>query len=284
MAGSTRRKRLPTPRWWDELLNWAERRRERVAGSPTERLDLAEGRLARSLDKRGPGAWRTLNAMEAVAKYRESLGRHADALPLRRQVVDSRRRELGPEHELTLAAEARLAVTLIELKRADEAKPLLVHVHAGLTRAKGSEDPTVLAVTERLADAELALGESEAARRLLGEVMERYDQRGDEVLGSGVAITLARSLIGDGRYAEASELLRGAVEARGRLLGPDDPDTLGALRNLASALVWSKEYAEASIVARNVLAATVRTHGTEDAKTLDAERLVRDIDNRLGEW
>jgi tetratricopeptide (TPR) repeat protein len=284
MAGPTRRTWPTAPRWWDELGNWVERRQEQRADSPTQRLELAESRLARNLDKRGPRSWRTINAMEAVAKYREALGRHADALTLRQQVVEGRRGELGSEHELTLAAEARLAVTLIELKRADEAKPLLVHVHAGLTRTKGPEDPTVLAVTERLADAELALGESEDARRLLEQVRERYDQRGDEVFGSAVAITLAKSLIGDGRYAEASELLRGAVEVRGRLLGPDDPETLVALRNLASALVWSKEYAEASIVARNVLAATVRTHGSEDAKTMDAERLVRDIDNRLGEW
>ncbi len=284
MAGSTRRPWLTAPRWWDEALYWVERRRERGADSPTERLELAESRLARSLDKRGPGSWRTLNAMEAVAKYREALGRFADALALRRQVAEVRSQELGPEHELTLAAEARLAVTLIELKRADEAKPLLVHVLDGLTRMKGHEDPTVLVVTERLADAELALGESGGAGRHLRAVMERYDERGDEVLGSGVAITLARSLIGDGQYPEASELLRRAVEVRGRRLGPDDPETLAALRNLASALVWSKEYAEAIIVARNVLAATVRTHGRKDAKTLDAERLVRDIDNRLGEW
>jgi len=222
--------------------------------------------------------------MEAVAKYREALGRHAEALPLRRKVLKGRRQELGPEHQLSLAAEARLAVTLIELDRPDRAKPLLVHVRSGLSAAKGTDDPTVLAVTERLADAELALGEAADGRRLLAEVMAGHDQGGNEVLGSGVAIKLAKSLIGDGLYPEASDLLRGAVEVRGRLLGPDDPETLASLRNLASALVWSKEYAEASIVARNFLAATVRTQGTEDAKTLDAERLVQDIDNRLGEW
>lgn len=261
-----------------------ELRRERRAKSPEARLELAEHRLASSLDKRGTGSWRTISAMEAVAKSRESLGRYADALPFRRKVVKGRRDELGAEHELTLAAEARLAVTLIELKRADRAKPLLIHVRDGMSAAKGPDDVMVLAVTERLADAELALGEPEEARRLLVQVKSGYEDRGDEVPASGVAITLARSLIGDGRYAEASELLRSAVEVRGRLLGPDHPETLIALRNLASALVWSKEYAEASIVARNFLAATVRVNGPGEASTLDAERLVRDIDNRLGEW
>jgi len=261
-----------------------ERRKERRAETPIERLELAERRLAATLDRRGPDSWRTLNAMEAVAKYREALDRHVEALPLRKQVVKRRRKELGAQHQLTLAAEARLAVTLIELRRADEAKPLLVHVRDGLGAALGSDDPTVLAVTERLADAELALGESEDARGLLGQVMSRYETLGDEVLGSGIAIKLAKSLIGDGHYDEASELLRHAVEVRGRLLGPEDPESLTALRNLASALVWSKEYAEASIVARNFLAATVRTNGPGDAKTVDAERLVRDIDDRLGEW
>jgi tetratricopeptide (TPR) repeat protein len=266
------------------LLNWRERRRERRADSPARQLELAEDRLATCLERRGPESFRTVNAMEAVAKYREALGRYDESLPLRRQVVEGRRKELGPEHALSLAAEARLAVTLIELDRPDKAKALLVHVRSGLTAAQGPDDPTVLAVTERLADAELAMGEAADARILLDEVMARYDERGDEVLGSGVAIKLAKSLIGEGQYPEASDLLRRAVEVRARLLGPDDPETLASLRNLASALVWSKEYAEASIVARNFLAATVRTQGSADAKTLDAERLVQDIDNRLGEW
>ncbi len=284
MAGPSGRTRLTPPRWWDEVLNWRERRRERLADSPTERLELAEVRLATCLEKRGPDSWRTINAMEAVAKYREALGHYADALALRRQVVKRRRKELGRDHQLTLAAEARLAVTLIELERPDEAKPLLIHVRKGLSADKGADDPTVLAVTERLADAELAMGQAADARLLLRQVKAHYDERGDEVLGSGVAIKLAKSLIGDGQYGEASELLRSAVEVRARLLGPDDPDTLASLRNLASGLVWSKEYAEASIVARNFLAATVRIEGREDAKTWDAERLVQDIDNRLGEW
>ncbi len=272
------------PRWWDELVNWMERRKERRAQTSTERLELAEHRLDVTLEKRGPDSWRTLNAMEAVAKYREALDCHAEALPLRRQVVNRRRKELGAEHELTLAAEARLAVALIELRRPNEAKALLFHVRDGLESALGPDDPTVLAVTERLADAELALGESTDARALLEQIMARYEASADEVPGSGIAIKLAKSLILDGHYDEASDLLRGAVETRSRLLGADDPETLTALRNLASALVWSKEFAEASIVARNFLAATVRTNGPEDAKTVDAERLVRDIDDRLGEW
>ena len=260
-----------------------ELRPERRTASPEVRLALAERRLATSLDRRGPTSWRTLQAMEAVAKGREALGRYADALPLRKTVVTRRRDELGAEHELTLAAEARLAVTLIELKQAGRAKPLLDHVRHGLTVAKGPDDPMVLAVTERLADVQLTLGAFHEARRLLVPVRARYEQRGDDLRASAIAVRLAKTLIGDGRYGEASELLRTVVEVRGRLLGPDDPETLTSLRNLASALVWSKEYAEASIVARNLLAATVRVEGPGNAKTMEAERLVREIDERLGE-
>jgi tetratricopeptide (TPR) repeat protein len=266
------------------VVNWSERRAERRATTPAERLALAEKRLAKTLERRGPESWRTVNAMEAVAKYREADDRYGDALALRKQVVTGRRSELGPEHQLTLAAEARLAVTYIELKRPDRAKPLLVHVRRGLTAAQGADDATVLAVTERLADVELALGEYEAAGTLLRDLMARYAERGDEVAGSAVGITLAKSLIRQGRYPEASELLRTVVEARGRVLGTDDPETLASLRNLASSLVWSQEFAEASIVARNLLAATVRTQGPDHADTLDAERLVEDIDRRLDAW
>jgi hypothetical protein len=139
-------------------------------------------------------------------------------------------------------------------------------------------------VTERLADVELSLQHYEEADVLLREIMSRYGERGDEVDGSAVGIKLGSSLIRQGRYAEASDVLRSVVEVRGRLLGTDDPDTLVSLRNLASALVWSREFAEASIVARNLLAATIRTQGPDHADTLDVERLVEDIDRRLDAW
>ncbi len=266
------------------MVNWTERRAERRAQSPAERLGLAEKRLAKTLERRGPDSWRTINAMEAVAKYREAEDRYREALPLRKQVVTGRRQQLGPEHQLTLAAEARLAVTYIELKRADRAKPLLVHVHEGLAAAQGVDDATVLAVTERLADVDLSLQQYEAADALLREVMSRYGERGDEVAGSAVGIKLGTSLIRQGRYSEAADLLRSVVEVRARVLGTDHPDTLVSLRNLASALVWSREFAEASIVARNLLAATIRTQGPDHADTLDVERLVEDIDRRLDAW
>ncbi len=284
MAGRPGRRWFSPPRWWDEVVNWAERRAEHRARSQDERLDLAEKRLAKTLERRGPDSWRTINAMEAVAKYREVDNRYGEALPLRKQVVGGRRRLLGPEHQLTLAAEARLAVTYIELKRADRAKPLLLHVHRGMTAAQGADDVTVLAVTERLAYVELSLGQYEDAGALLREVMARHGERGDEVAGSVVGIRLAKSLIRQGQYAEASELLRSVVEVRGRVLGTDDPETLASLRNLASSLVWSREFAEASIVARNLLAATIRTRGPDHPDSVDAERLVEDIDRRLDAW
>jgi tetratricopeptide (TPR) repeat protein len=222
--------------------------------------------------------------MEAVAKYREAEDRHREALPLRKQVVSGRRGQLGPEHPLTLAAEARLAVTYIGLKRPVRAKPLLLHVHRGLAVTQGADDATALAVAERLADVDLSLGQFEEADPLLREVMAHHGERGDEVAGSAIGIKLGSSLIRQGRYVEASDLLRTVVEVRGRILGTDHPDTLASLRNLVSALVWSGDYAEASIVARNLLAATIRTQGPDHADTLDAERLVEDIDRRLNTW
>jgi hypothetical protein len=279
--GASGWRRLSPLRWSGEFGNWRERRAERLAGSPEERLDLAEARLATSLEHRGTDSWRSINAMEAVAKFREGVGRFSDALPLREQVVALRRTSLGKDHQLTLAAEARLGVTLIELDRPGEAKPLLTHVLSGLTAARGPDDLTVLAVTERLADVELALGASEDARALLEQEMANYEGRGDELLAAGVATKIAKVLITSGEYSEAADVLRSVVTVRSRALGPDDPATLASLRNFASSLVWAKEFAEASIVARNVLAAELRINGPEHSDTLDAERLVEDITRRL---
>jgi tetratricopeptide (TPR) repeat protein len=281
MAGLKGR-RWPSPsQWMGEVSSSRGRRAERRADTPEEALELAERRLATSLQKQGPDSWAAINAMEAVAKFREQLGRYTDALALRQDVLARRSAQLGADHRLTLAAEARLAVTFLELKRPGEAKPLLAHVVEGLTAAQGPNDPTVLAATERLADAELALGEFPAAGRTLEEVVAHYEQTGDELSAATAATTLAKALIRDGRHAEACDQLRKVVDIRSRHLGTDDPETLAALRNLASSLVWNGDYAEASIVARNVHTALVRTHGPEHADSLDAERLVAEIDRRL---
>lgn len=270
-------------RWTDEVADWFGRRAEHRAATPEERLELAEKRLATSRAKQGDDSWRTINAMEAVAKGREVLGQYAGALPLRREVVRLRKKQLGSEHPLTLAAEARLAVNLIEIHRPGEAKPLLVHVRDGLTAAQGPDDPTVLAVTERLADVELSLGESEPARRLLEEEMALLVERGEDVAASAVAVKLASALIRDGEYPAAADLLRGVVDVRSRVLGPDDPDTLTARRNLVSSLVWTKDFAEASIVARNLADSLERTRGPDHTDTEDARRLVENIDRELRE-
>jgi tetratricopeptide (TPR) repeat protein len=281
MAGSTGRRWLRSPRWAGDIVYWVERRAERRARDPQERLDLAQKRLAKSVERHGPDSWKSINAMEAVAKYREELGRYEDSLPLREQVHERRRKQLGSNDQLTLAAEARLAVTLIELKRPERAQPLLAHVHRRLAVGRSADDLTALAVTERLADAESALGNSEAAGGLLEEVLAAYQQGGHELLAAGIATKLAKNLIHAGRYADATELLRQVVEVRSRLLGPEEPETRAALRNLASSLVWTREFAEASIVAGNLLATTTRIQGAEHADTLDAERLVDNINRRL---
>ncbi len=281
MAGSTGRRRFRSPQWAEDIVYWWERRAERRAQDPQERLELAERRLAKSVDRHGPDSWKSINAMEAVAKYREGFDRYEDALPLREQVHERRRKQLGSNHQLTLAAEARLAVTLIELQRPERAQPLLAHVHQRLSAGGGADDLTALAVTERLADTESALGNAETARGLLEEVLAAYQDGGYELLAAGVATKLAKNLIHAGRYPEATELLRQVVEVRSRALGPEDPETRAALRNLASSLVWTKELAEASIVAGNLLATTVRTQGAEHADTLEAERLVDNINRRL---
>jgi tetratricopeptide (TPR) repeat protein len=274
-------RRLSPPQWAGELVNWKDRRAERRAGSPEEGLELAERRLAKSLKKEGPNSGMSINAMEAVAKFREAVGRYEDALPLRQQVLDLRRKLLGREHQLTLAAEARLAVTFIELERPSSAKPLLVHVLSGLSSSQQSDAQTVLAVTKRLADVEFSLGQSEDARQLLEQEMAHYEEQGDELLACGVATKLAEGLIRTGQYKEAPGLLRRVVETRSRLLGPEDPLALTSLRHLALALVWTNDLPEASIVARNLLATSRQVNGYDHPDTVAAERLVKGIDEQL---
>ncbi|HKQ98169.1 MAG TPA: serine/threonine-protein kinase, partial [Candidatus Polarisedimenticolia bacterium] len=124
-----------------------------------------------------------------------NLGLYAQAEPLLRDGLETRRNLLGQDHPDTLEAASTIARLNERLGHLKEAEATHQEVLDARTRVLGPDHPDTLKSVNSLAN------------------------------------TYAR----EGRYPEAEALYRRGLEARRRLLGPDHPDTLKSTINLANA-------------------------------------------------
>ncbi len=120
--------------------------------------------------------------------------KHAEAEQLQRELLDVRRRVLGPEHPATLTTMGNLASSLDGQGKHAEAVQMKRELLDVRRRVLGPEHPGTLTT-----------------------------------MGN-----LARSLGGQGKHAEAEQMEREVLDVRRRVLGPEHPDTLATLRDLTS--------------------------------------------------
>lgn len=71
-----------------------------------------------------------------------------------------------------------------------------------------------------------------------------------------------------GRFAEAEEAYRSAMDASRRVLGPDDPDAYRAVSNMSVLLVSQGRFEKAEVLAREALEGYRRLLGDDDKDTL----------------
>lgn len=154
----------------------------------------------------------------------------AQAEALASQVVDVRRRVLGPENRVTLRSMQVLAeVYWFEGKyKQDEA---------------------------------LARETLEIQRRVLGP--------GDPATLSTEDV-LAGAYHAEGKYRECEALYRETIESERRFLGPDNPTTVMTLWNLAYIYDEQHKYAEAEPVVNEIVDARRRVYGDDNPGTLRA--------------
>jgi tetratricopeptide (TPR) repeat protein len=105
---------------------------------------------------------------------------------------------------------------------------------------------------------------------------------------------IADLLVAQGKYSDAEKLFRSVIEARTRVLGPEDPDTLDSRHRLIYALSRQSKYADAEAEARGVLKLREKVLGpdnpdtavsrynlaeplVEQGKYAEAETLYRDV-------
>ena len=79
---------------------------------------------------------------------------------------------------------------------------------------------------------------------------------------------IANLLVVQGKYNDAEKLLRTVIEVRGRVLGPEHPDTLDSRHRLIYALTRQTRHTEAETEAREVLKLRQKVLGVEHVDTI----------------
>ena len=199
-----------------------------------------------------------------------SLGLYEEAEPHLRAALELRKRDLGPEHAETLAAQADLAMLLNDRGRAQEAITLLRQTLAAQERAQGASD---LATLKTVASLAWVLREHGAYDES-GPLMERAYRGLRGSLGERDARTLkaltnhALALIDAGGAARAEALLTPALVTGRQVLGPKHPDYLYMQNIQAFALAQQKRYAEAAELYRAVVEGAGEVMGPAHPYTL----------------
>ena len=169
------------------------------AGYYEDALSVEEAEL--SMERRlGASEESILVAQSNLAATYRAVGRHEEALRMRRDVYSGTVKLNGKEHAESIVECGNLVINLLELQRFEEAKRLLRNVIPVARRVLGNEHSDTLSLCEDLSRA-----------------------------------TLLEAADGDSSAEEVHEALRALEDTLGvmrRVLGPQHPDTQRVQENL----------------------------------------------------
>lgn len=211
-------------------------------------------------------------AMESRHRLAQALlesGELASAEQLLRQVIDSRRADLGEDHPSTVIALGDLAAAAFYRGENQRAADLFARVLASHRAVFGEEHPNVAVALQNLALAQRRLGQNDRARQNLLEVVALRQKLHDESHPAVAAAFygLARFEHQNRRYDAAEAPYRKAFDLRSEHLGEQHPQTAMALLGLAD-LAWSRDRTgEAEPLYRQVLA---KLEAAGQGESLDA--------------
>jgi tetratricopeptide (TPR) repeat protein len=169
-----------------------------------------------------------------------------------------------------LAAEANLALSLLDQGKFADAEPLLRLLHEVEMRVLGAEHPSTLTTANNLASSLGEQGKYTDAERIQREVLGAKRrvlgaEHPDTLITAG---NLADSLRNQGKYAETEAVEREVLGVQKYVLGAEHLDTLKTTNNLAITLVRQGQYVEAEELLQAALASFQRVLGTEHPETL----------------
>jgi tetratricopeptide (TPR) repeat protein len=198
-------------------------------------------------DHRGLDHADSLRSVERLAASYAELGRHADALQLRTEVLARRRTVLGHDHADTVAAMSELAKSYHALARHTEALELREPILALRKVRPGPDHPDTLASMKDLAGTYYFLGRHAEALQLREQTLvlrqARLSGNHPDTLQS--MFDMAVSYLALGRHAEALGQFEEILRLREAVLGPNHPDSLWARWGLAASYAALGRHAEA---------------------------------------
>lgn len=207
---------------------------------------------------------------ETLGKTFRSLGYLDESESHLRAALDNRRRRLGDEHPLTLAAMNELALTLQEQGNLPEAERIFRRLLAVHRRLKGPEHEKTVLGTNNLGWVLLARGQFQEAESLFRRALTiRQRISGDEHPETlRTMVNLAATLRRLGRLDEAETLSRRSTEACRRVLGDRHPTTLYAVRDRVWLLKQENRLEEAESLGRQAVTLDRQVLGDEHPRTL----------------
>jgi tetratricopeptide (TPR) repeat protein len=150
--------------------------------------------------------------MSNLASTYRNQRRWKEAEELQVQVVETRKRILGPDHPDTLNSMANLSSIYQDQRRLKEAEEVMVQVMETRKQLLGPEHPVTLNSMSNLAS---IYRDRERWKEAIMNCLPSFYQK-------------------KGRYKEAEELRVQVMETWKQLLGPGHPDTLNSMSDLAS--------------------------------------------------
>jgi non-specific serine/threonine protein kinase/serine/threonine-protein kinase len=224
--------------------------------------------------------------MTMLGRTYHGLGLYPKAKHLLEKSVEIQRRQLGLDHEDTLATLHTLALVYNDQGRFSESEAAYREAIEHERRVLGTTHPLTLTSMGNLAVTlylQGRLAESETLQRQCFEL--RRQVRGNEHLETlASAMNLVLVYRAQGRFSEAEALLLKTINTLRRARGEDHPETLRAEHNLALLLNDLGRYSEAEPVARRTVGTMDRVLRKDHPETQATRTLLAMILNRLGRF
>lgn len=223
-------------------------------------------------------------ALQILARIEERDGDFEKAEAVYREAVNQAHRLLGPRHLTTLVTERGLALTLVNLSRAQEAVETLEPLVERMQQVLGADHPELIGALTTLINAWQMLGQFDEADRGHATLLDLSQS----VLGEDhpyimVLMNNRASLLRDQRrFEEAEAVFRDLRDAYLRISGVDHPNTLRATANLAMSLVDQQKYEESERFLMEVIDGRGRVLGDDHPDTINARQVLASVYSQTG--
>jgi CHAT domain-containing protein/Tfp pilus assembly protein PilF len=192
-------------------------------------------------------------------------GKYDEALPIAERALETRERELGPDHPDVAAAINNLAVLYANKGEYAKAEPLYQRALVIREKALGPEHPDVAQSLNNLAILYKSRGEFAKAEPLYQRALlikeKAFGPDHPEVATS--LNNLANVYYRKGEYSKAEPLYRRALAIWEKALGPEHPNLAASCNNLANLYRIRGDYAKAEPLHQRALAIWERALGPE---------------------